>query len=111
MNKIRLEKLKAKIDCVNQVFDDAKSQLVKRIRGQPEDYKNVLKNLLIQGFIKLLEENVNVICKKDEYDLVVSLIEPAKQIFLEMLSKQSRKFKNFQINVNVDTKYHLPDEM
>jgi V-type H+-transporting ATPase subunit E len=109
MNKLRLEKLKVKIDCVNSVFDEAKTHLIQRIRGKPEDYKNVVKNLLIQGFIKMLEEHVNVICKKEEYDLVLSLIEPAKAKFLEMLTKESRKFKNFNINVTVDTKYFLPD--
>ena len=111
MNKIRLDKLKAKIECVNQVFDEAKSHLIKRIRGQPEEYKTVLKNLIIQGFIKLLEENVNIVCKKDEFELVSSLIEPAKETFLEMLSKQSRKYRKFQMNVTVDTKYYLPNEM
>jgi V-type H+-transporting ATPase subunit E len=109
MNKLRLEKLKVKIDCVNSVFDEARTQLIQRIRGNAEQYKNVLKNLLVQGFIKLLEENVNVICKKDEYDLVMSLIESAKAKFLEMLTKESRKFKNFTTNVTVDTKYFLPE--
>ncbi len=111
MNKLRLEKLKVKIDCVNSVFDEAKNQLVQKIRGKPEEYKNVIKNLLIQGFIKLLEENVNIICKKDEYEIVKSLIEPAKEKFLEMLSKETRKFKNFKLNVTVDTKYFLPESM
>ena len=111
MNKLRLEKLKVKIDCVNSVFDEARSLLVQRIRGKPEDYKNVMKNLLIQGFIKLLEENVNIVCKKEEYELVMSLVEPAKEKFLEMLSKESRKFKNFNLNVTVDTKYFLPESM
>jgi V-type H+-transporting ATPase subunit E len=111
MNKIRLEKLKAKIDCVGQVFDEAKNQLAQKIKNKPEDYKTVLTNLLVQGFIKLLEENVNIVCKKDEYDLVKSLIEPAKEKFLAMLSKESRKFKNFNLNVTIDTKYFLPKEM
>jgi V-type H+-transporting ATPase subunit E len=109
MNKLRLEKLKVKIDCVNSIFEEAKTQLSNRIKSKPEDYKNVLKNLLIQGFIKLLEDNVNVICKKDELELVKSLIEPAKAKFLELLTNEAKKFKNFKINVTVDTKYFLPD--
>lgn len=32
MNKLRLEKLKVKIDCVNTVFEEAKNQLVDKIR-------------------------------------------------------------------------------
>lgn len=111
MNKLRLEKLKVKIDCVNNVFEEAKTHLIQRIRNKKDDYKNVLRNLLVQGFIKLLEENVNVICKKEDYDLVTSVVEEAKEKFLEMLSKESKKFKNFKMNVNVDNKYCLPESM
>ena len=55
MNKLRLEKLKVKIECVNTVFEEAKSQLVDKTKNNPEEYRSVLKNLMIQGFIKLLE--------------------------------------------------------
>ena len=70
MNKLRLEKLKVKIECVNTVFEEAKSQLVDKTKNNPEEYRSVLKNLMIQGFIKLLEENVNIICKKEDYNVV-----------------------------------------
>ena len=81
MNKLRLEKLKVKIDCVNTVFEEAKNQLVDKIRNNPEEYRSVLKNLMIQGFIKLLEDNVNIICKKEDYNVVCGLVEQAKKNF------------------------------
>ena len=56
MNKLRLEKLKVKIECVNTVFEEAKSQLVDKTKNNPEEYRSVLKNLMIQGFIKLLKK-------------------------------------------------------
>jgi vacuolar-type H+-ATPase subunit E/Vma4 len=109
MNKLRLEKLKVKIDCVNSVFEEVRTSLISKIKGKAEDYKNVCRNLLVQGFIKLLEENVNVICKKEDYDMIVSIIESAKTKFLELLTKESRKYKNFSTTITVDTKYYLPD--
>ena len=48
MSKLRLEKLKLKIDFVNSVFDEAKTHLLNRIKNSPDYYKTVLKNLLIQ---------------------------------------------------------------
>jgi V-type H+-transporting ATPase subunit E len=111
MSKLRLEKLKLKIDFVNSVFDEAKTHLLNRIKNSPDYYKTVLKNLLIQGFIKLLDENVNVICKRQDYDLVCSLVEESKKIFLEMLTTQSIKYKNFKIKVSIDNKYYLPDNL
>ncbi len=111
MNKLRLEKLKVKIDCVNQLFEEARNQLTTRIKNKPEDYKNVLKNLLIQGFIKLLEENVNIICKKEDYDVVVGVLGEAQQKFIELLNKDTKRFKNFKMEATVNTKYYLPETL
>ena len=66
MNKLRLEKLKVKIDCVNTVFEEAKSKLIATIKDDKETYKKVLKDLMIQGFIKLLDNDINIICKKED---------------------------------------------
>jgi V-type H+-transporting ATPase subunit E len=111
MNKLRLEKLKVKIDCVNTVFDEARTALMQKIKNRPEEYKTVLKNLLIQGFIKLLENEVNVICKKEDFEMVTGVMEEAQKKFLELLNKDSKKFQNFTMNVTVDTKYYLPEFM
>ena len=77
MNKLRLEKLKVKIDCVNSVFEDAKTQLVIKIRNNPEEYKKILKDLWIQGFIRLLDDKINVLCKKEDFEVVKSPIDEA----------------------------------
>lgn len=111
MSKLRLEKLKMKIDFVDTIFDEAKTNLLNKIRNSPDYYKTVLKNLLIQGFIKLLDENVNIICKRADFELVSSLVEESKKVFVEMMTTQTRKYKNLKINVNVDNKYFLPESL
>ena len=70
-----------------------------------------MKNLIIEALIKLLDENVNVICKKEDFDLVSSLLEQARTEFLELLKRNSSKYKNFDCTLSLDTKYFLPDYM
>ena len=112
MNKLRLEKLKVKIDCVNSVFEEAKNQLSLRIKNDQNEYKKVMKDLMIQGFIKLLEDKINIICKKEDLDLVNELVEDAKEEFLDKLKKEAKKSINLSnMEITVDTKYHLPDTM
>ena len=112
MNKLRLEKLKVKIDCVNSVFEEAKNQLALRIKNDEDEYKKVLKDLMIQGFIRLLEEKINIICKKEDYDIVNELVDEAKNEFLEKLKKEAKKSINLsKMEVTVDTKYFLPESM
>ena len=87
-------------------------RLIKKIRNNPEDYKKILKDLLVQGFIRLLDDKINVLCKKEDYDLVKELIEEAKKEFLEKLKKEAKK--SVQINdlqVTLDQKFFLPEYM
>ena len=112
MNKLRLEKLKVKIDCVNSVFEDAKAQLVKKIRNNPEEYRKLLKDLLIQGFIRLLDDKINVICKKEDYEVVKGLIDEAKNEFLNKLKKEAKKTAQINdLQITLDQKYFLPETM
>ncbi len=111
MNKLRLEKFKIKIDYINSIFEETRNALLQRIKNKPNDYKNTMKNLIIEGLIKLLDENVNIICKKEDMQLVSSLLEPAKNDFLVLLKKNSNKFKNFECSVTLDAKYFLPEYM
>ena len=112
MNKLRLEKLKVKIDCVNSVFEDAKIQLIKKIKNNPEDYKKILKDLLVQGFIRLLDDKINILCKKEDLDIVKELVEEAKTEFLEKLKKEAKKNAQIEnLQVTIDEKYFLPETM
>ena len=47
-NAERLKKLRVKIDCIDQVVEESKKVLLEKLKSKPEDYKNVLKKLLIQ---------------------------------------------------------------
>ena len=112
MNKLRLEKLKVKIDCVNSVFEDAKIKLTDKMKNNPDQYKKMIKELLIQGFIRLLDDKVNILCKKEDYELVKGIIPEAKNEFLEKLKKEAKK--SVQLNdfqVTLDDKHYLPETM
>ena len=71
-----------------------------------------MKNLIIQGFIKLLEENINIICKKEDYNLVNSIVDEAKEEFLEKIKKEAKKSINLsKMNVTIDNKFYLPENL
>ncbi len=110
MNKLRLEKLKVKIDCVNLVFEDAKVKLAERMKKNPEEYKKMIKDLLIQGFIRLLDDKINILCKQEDFELVKSIIPEAKQEFLEKLKKEAKKSVQMpDLQVTLDDKHFLPE--
>lgn len=110
-NKLRLEKLKVKIDLVNSIIEETKTHLVNRVKQNQKEYKEVMKNLIVQGLIKLLEDKVNIVCRKEDVDLINDLIQRARDEFLKMLNEQTTKFKNYDCEITIDTKYFLPEYM
>jgi len=68
--------------------------------------------LSLKGLIKLLEENVNIICKKSDEGLIQSLLQDSKNEFLKNLKAGStQKYRNFDTNIVIDKKNYLPEKM
>ena len=107
-NKLRLEKLKVKIDYVNNIVEETKTALIEKVKDKGT-YKEVMTKLIIQGLIKLLESDVNVIVKKEDVELVKTVLDKAKSNFEELMSSQTIKFKNLKVKLTIDEKYFLPD--
>lgn len=100
--------MKYKIDLVNSLVEETKTALIEKIKDK-KLYKDVLTKLIIQGLIKLLETEVNIVCKKEDLELVKSILQDAKSQFVSLMKEQSVKFKNIDVNISVDEKYNLPD--
>lgn len=109
-NKLRLEKLKLKIDYVNNIVEESKTALIEKVKNKSV-YKGVMTKLIIQGLIKLLETDVNIVCKKEDASLIREVIGDAKVEFEKMMSTQTIKFKNLTVNITVDEKYFLPENI
>lgn len=95
---------------VNNVVDEAKQALVQRLNDK-STYKQVLEKLIVQGLIKLLESDVNIVCRKQDKDLIKSVLSSAKSTFESMMKEQTIKFRNLQVEITVDDKYHLPEHI
>jgi len=93
---------------VNSLVEETKTALIDKIKDK-KLYKDVLTKLIIQGLIKLLESEVNIVCKKEDLELVKSILQDAKSQFVTLMKEQSVKFKSIDVNITVDEKYYLPD--
>ena len=107
-NRLRLEKLKIKIDYVNNIIEEAKTTLANKVQDK-EIYEKVLKKLIIQGLIKLLDKDINIICKEKDLETVKSVVDEAKEEFESLMKEKTIKYKNLEVNVTVDDKFFLPE--
>ena len=74
-------------------------------------YKELLKNLLVQGLIKLMEAEVTVQCRKSDVDLVKGQIEPAIKEYKAIMQREVEAFKGKDLpcKVLIDEKKSLPE--
>jgi V-type H+-transporting ATPase subunit E len=51
--------------------------LVKLQKQKPDDYRRLLKELILQGLIKLMEPEVNIRCRKSDFAIVERVMDEA----------------------------------
>jgi len=102
--------MESKNHYLEQVIEETRQTIISFISKEKEKYKNWLKELLLQGLIKMMDSEVVVRCKKSDYELVKSIIEPATEEFIKKVKEEVPKLKTkgFKCKVSIDDLY-LPE--
>lgn len=77
LNASRIKVLQAQDDLVNSMKEDATKQLL-RVSHNHHEYKNLLKELVVQGLLRLKEPAVLLRCRKEDHHHVESVLHSAK---------------------------------
>ncbi|PAV56253.1 hypothetical protein WR25_15693 [Diploscapter pachys] len=101
LNAGRLTCLKAREDHIRHVLDEARSNL-SRISGDTARYPAILKGLIMQGLLQMLEKEVVLRCREKDLSLV-------QQLLPECLDSQSKEWGD-RTNVTIDKNNYLPSE-
>jgi V-type H+-transporting ATPase subunit E len=101
-----MEIMKARNDCMNQLLEEARSELAHRSKKNPTQYKKVLEDLIVNGLIKLLEKNVSVLCRACDKHLVEDVLASAKHRYLHIMKESTGK--DYEVSLEVDNHHHLP---
>jgi V-type H+-transporting ATPase subunit E len=101
VNQSRLRVLQARESAIRQVQEEAYEQL--RATGKAGDaYRKLLKDLVIQGLLKLNEAEVSILCRKADVAEVKAVISEATSFYQQK--------KNRQVVAVVDTEHFLSPE-
>lgn len=68
-------------------------------------YKGLLKNLIIQSLIKMMETEVSLKCVQEDVEIMKSVIEEAALEFSNLCKNEIGK--EFFTKINIDTTNHL----
>ncbi|KAL2544290.1 V-type proton ATPase subunit E1 [Forsythia ovata] len=81
LNASRIKVLQAQDDLVNSMKEAASKELLQVSRGG--SYKNLLKNLIVQSLLRLKEPSVLLRCRKEDKNLVDSVLHSAREEYAE----------------------------
>ncbi|OIS96447.1 PREDICTED: V-type proton ATPase subunit E-like [Nicotiana attenuata] len=99
LNASRIKVLQAQDDVVSGMKESASKALLK-ISGDKNNYKKLLKGLIVQSLVRLKEPSVLLRCREMDVSVVKSVVEDAKREYTE-------KAKVRTPNVTIDN-VHLP---
>jgi V-type H+-transporting ATPase subunit E len=77
LNASRIKVLQAQDDLVNQMKEDAMKELL-NISSNHHEYRNLLKDLIVQCLLRLKEPAVLLRCRKEDHHNVESVLDSAK---------------------------------
>ncbi|KAI5287732.1 V-ATPase V1 sector subunit E [Ascosphaera aggregata] len=86
-NKTRIRLLSARQNLLDDLFEQARSQIAKAAGSGKVDYENALKGLILEGLYTLNETKVAVRARQKDYKMVRKAIENARKEFKEKVGK------------------------
>ena len=104
-NKARIERMTRTNQLVESLLAEAGSEMALRLSNDEAEYSNLLKNLLVQGLIKLIEPKVTLRCRQSDVSLLSSVIDDAVSEYKESMLSQVAALEgktDIPCNVTID---------
>lgn len=99
LNKSRLEVQKNRNNLLETLKEEAKKELLEKIKDK-KLYLELLNKLILQGMIKLLEDKVIVIVKKEDLSEVENMINKLESEYSSIIKSQTNEEKSCKIEVS-----------
>ena len=90
----------------NNLLEDLKVNLETKLREMMRDkkkYSNLLKSLMVQGMIRLLEKKIFIKCREEDKDLVQGLLADAKKEYREFMKNKINKEPTIELEITDKT--------
>jgi len=105
INRSRLEKIKARQEVLGKVQEDVTGKLLAELRSEPK-HKKLITDLITQGLLMLLEEEVAVKCRQCDERLVQGCLADAAAQYTSVIRSQAGVAK--QVKLSIDGSGYLP---
>eukprot|EP00828_Plagiopyla_frontata_P009025 TRINITY_DN145_c0_g1_i1.p1 TRINITY_DN145_c0_g1~~TRINITY_DN145_c0_g1_i1.p1 ORF type:complete len:263 (-),score=47.52 TRINITY_DN145_c0_g1_i1:73-861(-) len=87
INEARISKMNLRFDLLSKLQEEL-TKTLSEIMKDVKKYKHFLKLLIIESLIKLMEDEVELICLKEDKKLIQDIIPEAEKEFIELIKKE-----------------------
>merc|ERR1712085_39259 len=101
INKMRLEKIRARQEQMQRIQEEAKGQLANQAQNAKFNT-----SLIVQGLLMLLENEVTVRCRKSDTKLVESCLQAAAAEYSRVLKSETGSSRT--VSLKLDKEYLPP---
>ena len=110
-NAQRIENMRKTNELIQKLFKDSRLTLVKIQKQKPDDYRRLLKDLILQGLIKLMEPEVNIRCRKSDVAVVERVMAEAAEDYKQIMKAEVKAYQNKEVVINLvlDSNRYLPE--
>lgn len=110
-NAARIQKMKTVNALIEKLYKEAKTKMIAKQQHDQAQYRELLKNLIVQGLIKLMEAEVHVRCRKSDLHLVNEIHEEAAEEYKKLMKREVKLFKDRDVPLKLIIENHkfLPE--
>lgn len=101
VNKARLAKIGARQQCIERMQGEVAVKLAEASKSDVK-YKQIMIDLIVQGSIKLMEDEVSLQVRPQDVNLVKSLVDAAAQAYVREIQKQTGAKKTVKMTLDKD---------
>ncbi|CAD8132668.1 unnamed protein product [Paramecium pentaurelia] len=107
INQSRLSKMQARFELIQRLKEEVRQKMTKLIQDQSV-YKELLKNLIVQGMIKLLEPRIELTCLEQDVQLVKSILGECQEEFSQIIKRETTK--DFKTTLSINQSQYLTEK-
>jgi V-type H+-transporting ATPase subunit E len=103
----RVKKMKLRDELLKTLISEAGAKCAVVTRGQ--NYPQLLQKLIVQGLIKIEENDVVIFCRKEDSATVKKILPAAVQEYVEIIKRESSVTLKPKVTLNEDSSKDLPE--
>lgn len=99
INRARLKKIEARQWCIEALRDNVGERLQETSKSE-QKYKQIIADLIVQGALKLMEDEISVKCRAADANLVRSCLDAASSNYGNLVKKVSGSSAKLKLSLH-----------